>query len=205
MIDVVWFKKQQRKAGVTTEEIAARMGRTRTAVSHIYSGAQRMSLEWAKVFADALEQPLDEVLRRAGVADEATAQVLAPGFSDSDAAAWVAKPGEGRNVESIADSLGARPGVDIWQVRTAAMAFQGLLPGDFVLVDTHAADRAKPGDIVIAQVYDNARGKAATVLRRFEPPVLVAASADPAEQRVYVVDGNNVLIRGVVKASWRVA
>lgn len=205
MIDVLWFKQQQRKAGVTTEDIASRMGRTRTAISHIYSGAQRMSLDWAKVFAEALGQPLDEVLRRAGVADGATAQTLAPGFAESDAAAWVPKQGDGRSVDAAAEVFGKRPGVDIWQVRTGSMALHGLLPGDFMLVDTHAAERAKPGDTVIAQVYDNSRFKAVTLLRRFEPPVLVAASVDPAEQRVHVVDGNNVLIRGVVKASWRVS
>jgi hypothetical protein len=61
----------------------------------------------------------------------------------------------------------------------------------------------RPGDVVIAQVYDRG-GSAKTVLRRFEPPVLVAASMDPEDWRVHVVDGNNVLIRGKVVASWRI-
>lgn len=203
MIDDKWFKAQQRKAGVTAEDIANRMGRSRSAVSHIYMGRQPMSLEWAKVFAEVLGQPLDEVLRRAGVADQSTAQALAPGFSDSDAAAWVAKQGEGRDVEAIATAFGKRPGVDVWQVRSSSMALQGILPGDFMLVDTFAAERAKPGDTVVAQVYDNSRGKAVTILRRLEPPVLVAASIDPDERRVHIVDGVNVVVRGKVVASWR--
>ena len=203
MIDEKWFKQQQRKAGVTADEIAQKMGRTRSAVSHIYMGRQQMSLEWAKAFAEVLQVPLDEVLRRAGVADGPTAQALSPGFSDSDAAAWVPKPGEGQRVKTLAEAFGARPGVDIWQVRTPAMGLQGLLPGDFILVDTHAAERVRPGDLVVAQVYDNARGGATTILRRFEPPVLVAASTDPADQRIFVVDGNNVAIRGRITASWR--
>lgn len=204
MIDDKWFRAQQRKVGVTADDIAKEAGRTRSAVSHIYMGRQPMNLEWAKVFAKVLGQPLDEVLRRAGVADGQAAQALAPGFAESDAAVWIPKQGEGRKVQSVADAFGARPGVDIWQVRTHAMALQGLLPGDYMLVDTHAADSARAGDIVVAQVYDNARSKAATILRRFEPPVLVAASADPEEQRIYIVDGNNVAIRGKVAASWRV-
>lgn len=203
MIDDKWFKQQQRKVGVTTEDIAAKAGRTRTTVSNIYSGRQPMSLAWAKVFAEVLQQPLDEVLRRAGVADDQQAQALAPGFSDSDAAAWIPKQGEGRSVEAIAAAFGARPGVDIWQVRTAAMSLQGLLPGDFMLVDTHAAERVKPGETVVAQAYDNLQGRATTILRRFEPPVLVAASADPDDRRVHIVDGVNVVIRGKVVASWR--
>ncbi len=203
MIDDKWFKTQQRKAGVTAGDIAGRMGRSPSAVSHIYMGRQPMSLEWAKVFSDVLDQPLDEILRRAGVADEPTAKALAPGFSESDAAAWVGKDAAARPNELIANAFGARPGVDVWQIKSAAMALQGVLPGDYVLVDTHAADRAKAGDLVLAQVYDNARGIATTVLRRFEPPVLVAASASPEDHRVLVVDGVNVLVRGKVVASWR--
>ena len=204
MIDEKWFKQQQRRMGVTSEDIAQRAGRTRTSISNIYTGRQRMSLDWAKVFAEVLQQPLDEVLRRAGVTDEPTAQALAPGFSDSDASAWVPKAGEAGNAQIIASAFGARPGVDVWQVRGGAMALQGLLPGDFMLVDTHAAERARAGDTVIAQVYDNVRNRAVTILRRLEPPVLVAASADIDERRVYVVDGVNVVIRGKVTPSWRV-
>lgn len=204
MIDDKWFKSQQRRVGVTANDIAQHMGRDRTAVSHIYTGRQKMSLEWAKAFSDVLQVPLDEVLKRAGVADGPTAQALAPGFSESDAAAWIPKSADSRRVEAIAQAFGARPGVDIWQVRTGAMSMQGILQGDYMLVDTHAADRARPGDVVVAQVYDNAKGQATTILRRFEPPVLVAASADPEDRRVHVVDGVNVVVRGVVSAIWRI-
>ena len=203
MIDDKWFKAQQRKAGVTADDIAKRMGRTRSAVSHIYMGRQPMSLEWAKAFSEVLQAPLDEVLRRAGIADDATAQAIAPGFAESDAAAWIPKQGEGRKVQAIAEAFGARPGVDVWQIKSDAMALQGILPGDFALIDTHAADTARAGDTVMAQVYDNARGRAITILRRFEPPVLVAASASMDDRRVHVVDGINVVIRGKVIASWR--
>jgi SOS-response transcriptional repressor LexA len=98
--------------------------------------------------------------------------------------------------------MGDRPGVDVWRVKSRAMALSGLLEGDFMLVDTHAAERVRAGDVVIAQIYT--RTGANTVLRRFEPPVLVAASADPADGRVHVVDGDNVVIRGKVVASWRI-
>lgn len=203
-IDEKWFKLQQRKAGVTADDIAQRMGRSRSAVSHIYMGRQPMSLEWAKVFAEVLDVPLDEVLKRSGVADEGTAQAVSPGFSESDAVSWVPRAGEGRRVDQIAEAFGRRPGVDIWQVKGPSMIMQGLLPGDFMLIDTNAGDRASPGDVVIAQVYDNVRGRANTVLRRFEPPVLVAASTLVEDRKILVVDGLNVVIRGVMVASWRV-
>jgi transcriptional regulator with XRE-family HTH domain len=203
-MDDKWFKRQQKIAGVTAEDIARRMGRSRSNVSHIYTGKQRMSLDWAKAFAEVLGVPLATVLEKAGVTDEPVARQLTPGFSDSDVAAWVARGAEDRTVPTIAQALGARNGVDIWQIRTPALSLMGYMPGDYMLVDTLAAERARAGDVVVAQIYDNAKGRAVTVLRRFEPPVLVAASPDPDDRRVHVVDGVNVVVRGKVVASWRV-
>lgn len=203
-MDDKWFKAQQRRVGVTAEDIANKLGRARSNVSHILNGHQRMSLEWAKAFAEVLEQPLDVILEKAGVTDAPTAQRVVPGFSEQDAAPFVYGPGfaETNAVKSIATAMGERPGIDVWRVNSATMALAGLLVGDFMLVDTHQSERVRAGDVVVAQVYT--RSSAMTVLRRFEPPVLVAASADPADGRVFVVDGENVVVRGKVVASWRI-
>jgi SOS-response transcriptional repressor LexA len=204
-MDDKWFKAQQKKVGITADAIADVLGRDRSVVSKILSGKQRMTLEWAQAFAKALQVEVATVLEKAGVADAPTVQAVTPGFAESDAAPWVAgpEPAGAREVTNVAAALGGgRPGVDVWRVKGQAMALSGLLAGDFMLVDTHQAERVKPGDVVLAQVY-NPRG-ATTVLRRYEPPVLVAATTDPAEGRVHVVDGINVVIRGKVVASWRV-
>lgn len=201
-MDDKWFKAQQRRVGVTAEDIARRMGRARSNVSHILNGKQRMSLEWAQAFADVLQVPVAEVLERAGTA-KIVARQIAPGFSESDAAAWIPQGAEDRQVPTMAAAMGQRPGVDVWQVRSAALALMGYMPGDYMLVDTNAAERARAGDVVVAQVYDNAKGSATTVLRRFEPPVLVAASMADEDRRVHVVDGVNVVIRGKIVGSWR--
>jgi len=202
-MDVQWFKQQQKRVGVTAEAIAERMGRDRSVVSRMYVGRQRMSLDQAKVFSEVLQVPLATILEKAGLTDEPTAQQVSPGFAESDVAAWLPRPGlaEGLPVRTIAAALGERPGVDVWRVKSRAMALAGVLEGDFFLLDTHQAERVKPGDLVVAQVYS--RTGATTVLRRFEPPVLVAASADPEDGRVHVVDGVNVIIRGKVVAVWR--
>lgn len=203
-MDDKWFKAQQRRVGVTADDIAAKMGRTRANVSHILTGRQRMSLDWAKAFAEVLQQPLDVILEKAGVTDAPTAQRAMPGFSDQDASPWLQGTGmsETNTVKTIAAAMGQAAGIDVWRVNSASMALAGLLVGDFILVDTHQSERARAGDVVIAQVYN--RTGAQTVLRRLEPPVLVAASIDPADGRVFVVDGENVVVRGKVVASWRI-
>jgi len=206
-MDDKWFKQRQKEVGVTAEDIARAMGRTRANVSHILSGRQRMSLDWARAFSEVLQVPIATILEKAGVADPVTAQQIVPGFAESDAATWQPGPslGEAGVVRSIAAALGSdRPGVDIWRVKSRAMVLGGYLEGDYMLVDTHAAERVRAGDVVIAQLYNNTNATAATVLRRFEPPVLIAASADPEDARVHVVDGVNVVVRGKVIASWRV-
>lgn len=168
-MDARWFKDRQKQVGVTAEHIAARMGRARSNVSHILTGKQVMSLDWAKAFAEVLQVDLATVLEKAGLAEPALVQPLRPGFAESDAAPWVGRGADDRRVPEMAAALGARPGVDIWRVRSASMAMAGYLPGDFMLVDTHQAERARPGDVVLAQIYNNSRGTAATVLRRFLP------------------------------------
>lgn len=202
-MDDRWFKSQQKRVGITADAIAAVIGRDRSVVSKILSGKQRMTLEWAQAFATALQVDLTTVLEKAGVADAPVVQAFTPGFAESDAAPWVPKHEgpETRFVPVVAEALGGgRPGVDVWRVKGTAMSQHGLLPGDYMLLDTHQAERVKPGDVVIAQVYN--RTGATTVLRTYAPPVLM--SADPADAQVHVVDGVNVVIRGKVTASWRV-
>ncbi len=202
-MDDKWFKSQQKRVGVTADVIAAHLGRDRSVVSKILSGKQRMTLEWAQAFAEVLQVPLATVLEKAGVADAPVAQQISPGFSESDATPFTYGPGlaESAQVRTIAQIFGERPGVDVWRVKSASMMLAGYLPGDFILVDTHAAERVRPGDVVIAQVYG--RDGAVTVLRRFAPPVLVAASCAAEDQKVHVVDGENVVVRGKVTACWR--
>lgn len=204
-MDVTWFKKQQRIAGVTAEDIAERLGRDRSLVSRIYVGRQPMTLGHAKVFAEVLGQPLAEVLKRAGIEVDLSAAGagVAPGLAEGDAVPWVPKGADDRRMQTMAEAAGQRPGVDVWRVGNASMAGAGLLPGDYMLIDTHAADRVSPGDTVIAQVYGR-NGTARTVLRRWAPPVLVSVGGPGETVEVHVVDHDNVVIRGKVVASWRI-
>lgn len=204
-MDDKWFKHRQKIAGVTAEDIAQEMGRDRSVVSRIYVGRQPMTPDQAKVFARVLEVPLSEVLERAGVLSAGEAQVAVPGFSAGDVAPYQPKPSEQAASVTPARAFGGdKPGVDVWRVSTRAMQNGGFMPGDFILVDTHQAERCVAGDVVIAQQYNWQADAATTLLRRFEPPVLVAASPDVDDGRVQVVDGSNVVIMGKVIACWRV-
>ncbi|SEN60929.1 helix-turn-helix domain-containing protein [Palleronia pelagia] len=204
-MDVDWFKKQQKIKDVTADKIAAEMGRARSAVSRIYSGEQKMSLDWARAFARALDLSLDEVLSHAGVLGEQDAKTVTPSLSDGDASPYKVHgdASNHRQLQIIEAMGGGRSGVEIWQVREPSLAFMGYMPGDAIAVDAHQSELTKAGDVVLAQIYEHSGGRARTILRRHEPPVLVAASPNPDDARTYVVDHNNVVIRGKVIASWR--
>lgn len=155
-MDVLWFKKRQKMAGVTAQDIGEALGRDRSIVSRIYSGRTPMSLAHAKVFSEVLQVPLSEVITKAGVTDEDTARRIAPGFSEGDAAPWIGKDTQNTTaMEVIARDLGGgKPGIDIWRVDSDAMTLAGYMPGDMMLINTHAARSARQGDTVLAQVYD---------------------------------------------------
>lgn len=203
-MDSNWFKTQQKKSGLNSFDLGELIGRDRTVISRIVNGHQKPTLEQAKIFANAFNEDLPVVLEKLGLADKTTAQSVSPGFNESDAAAWIPQGGADADNKAIANSLGAnRPGVDVWQIKKNILPVLGYIKDDYIIVDTHKAERAQPGDIVLAQVYDNTKGTASTILRRYEPPVLLPPTTDPDNQKVHVVDGINVVIRGVVWASWR--
>ncbi|MDP3554853.1 hypothetical protein [Methylocystis sp.] len=98
-------------------------------------------------------------------------------------------------------AVGVANGIDPWTLRSRALEAAGLMPGDTLIVDLNADPKA--GDVVCAQVYEWARGKAETVFRIFEPPSLVSATLDPALRKPLFVDHHNIVIKGVVVASIR--
>lgn len=203
-MDAAWFKAQQRRAGLTIVDLGEAIGKDRSIISRFYTGRQQMTFAQAEKMAAALDVPLSEVLARAGITAPDTAQQLDPGFRESEAVVWIPK-GDSEAVadKCIAAALGQTAGLDVWTVKGHSLALSGYLPGDRILVDMrHGAD-ARSGDVVVAQVYDVMSGTAKTLLRQYQRPALVSHSADPADWKVYVVDQENVAIRGVVTACWR--
>ena len=94
-----------------------------------------------------------------------------------------------------------RPAAAPKVVRTAALAAAGYLPGDLVIVEQGVAPRN--GDVVIAQVYDDERGVAETVLRVYRKAgnigFLMPADAGEAD----LDDGKMVKVMAVVTQAVR--
>jgi transcriptional regulator with XRE-family HTH domain len=117
-------------------------------------------------------------------------------FAESEAEPYEYRKGESPAGAMIAAIAGDRAGVDAWRLTSRSLDVRGYLPGDIVAVDLN--EKPEAGDIVCAQVYDWTRGKAETVFRIYEAPVLVAASTDVRASRPYVIDEQHVVVKGVV-------
>jgi len=92
--------------------------------------------------------------------------------------------------------IGGRQDADSRTVRTRALEGLGYLPGDIVIVDR--GRKPAPGDVVCAQVYDSGRREPETVMRVYQPPVLLAATFDEQLRRLLWVDDARIKIEGVV-------
>jgi hypothetical protein len=199
-MDISWFKLQQRRAGVTSQDLAVAIGRDRSVISRIYHERQPMSFEQAKVFAATLEVPLHEVLLHAGLAKASEAQTLRRGHSESDVSLYQDDNGE---MDKSAASFGIDPvtggALEKWLVRRNSMRLAGFLIGDVVFVEIGNQAMCRQGDVVVATSHDMRSGSDMYLLRRFEPPVIVACGFDNEFDRVHVVDFNSVMIYGRVK------
>lgn len=129
-----------------------------------------------------------------------TYQAPPPGsgaFEEDDVRPW-----EDGDPRDAVEKLSGGKATDIWRVSSNALEFAGYRRGDYLVVDLNS--RPEPGDVVIAQRYDWKADKAETVLRIFEPPFLFGASADNAARKpLYLDEKGNVVIKGVVLASYR--
>lgn len=87
------------------------------------------------------------------------------------------------------------PNHSIWIVRSRALELAGVMPGDLARLDQSA--RARPGDLVVAQIYDFDSNTALTRLRYFDGFSLVTRTMDPSlTERALPVDGERVVVMG---------
>lgn len=84
------------------------------------------------------------------------------------------------------------------QITSTALQLAGYLPGDYIQVDKSVAPR--PGDVVLAIKASD--GTRQTLVRIFQPPYLIAATADPSPPPPELVDPR-IQIVGVVVKAWR--
>jgi hypothetical protein len=194
----VQLKRLRVRARLTVRDVAGQLDLPHTSYAHYESPRYKKPY-----LPPDLAERLAAIFERHGI-DRAEVLALG-GFSGTGRAtlglADEAAPYEGELPEAV--PLASRmPNAGLWEIRGRALDLAGLLPGDVVAVDP-GRSALKTGDVVCAQIYDWQKGSATTVFRIYEPPYLVALSTDPQHRKPVLVDGDQVLLKGRVVASFR--
>lgn len=184
-------------------------------------------LNWVRLLCDTLEQPPSTLASNAGVHASTLNRFLAAdggglntetieklenysgipleslseeaprtGLREPDAVPYEANGKLPDSLTNPSALLG-----DVWVMQSKNMQLGGILPGD--LMDIAQGVPPLPGDVVCAQVYDNQRGTARTLIRRYMPPFLVPQAADPLAVKPILIAPESVTIMGVIMSSWR--
>jgi transcriptional regulator with XRE-family HTH domain len=192
-----WVKAVLTHLRVKPTELARRIGKAPSTINRFLNdpGAEH-NLSDETIFAIAEVSGLSPL-------EYPSSPRRAPGFYEPEAQAFDAGSGSGDTLvdDAVRNLVHGRNAVDPWILRSRAVETVGYLPGDILIVDMN--ERPRPRDLVCAQVFDWAGGKAETVFRLYEPPYLIAATGDARLLKPFVVDDDVVIIRGVVISSLR--
>lgn len=87
-------------------------------------------------------------------------------------------------------------------LKARTLEYEGYRPGDRMIVDINRSPN--PGDIVCAQFYNWQKPQdTQTVFRLYEPPSLLTAGPVDNNRRARLIDGENVIVKGVLRAMVR--
>jgi len=184
-----WLQDVMRATGLKPTPLAKGAGLAPSTLLRALDPALGASLE---------RRSIDKIVHKYGVAPPALYGEAGPGrpagLAEPELERYEAPPGASDG--PLKDTEGE------WTIRNRALELVGYLPGDRVRADS--AIKARPRDVVVAQILDQARGTAETVLRLYDPPYLVTETADPAcKRKPLPVDDQSVAIWGVVVRSTR--
>ena len=184
----------------------------RAVMAHLGLTSANQLAQRADVDPSLIQKPLNpnykgkfgvETLAKIGKAANLRPMEFPGGFSDVEAEPFVFEETDAisQNFDrAVRELTRGRNGRDAWTARSTALVNEGIRPGDVMIVDQNMS--AQPKDVVCAQIYDWPSMRAETVFRVYEPPFLLTASSQ-GTTRPLMVDGDKILIRGVVDAVLR--
>lgn len=126
------------------------------------------------------------------------------GMRETDAEAFT--PQKGSPAAAIAQHMVATvaPGnenVSIYRVRTRALDLEGLIPGDYVVIDSSADAQSTEGALVLVNAALTGSGEAETLLRKVEGEFLVPHSSSGGHRTLRQSEAS---IYAAVLASYRI-
>lgn len=187
---LAWLDHISRSANMTLTEIARVAGLTPSTLTRFRANDElghTLTAKTVKKIEDATRVP----------AYEARVVPKIQAFSEDEASPYVLQEHSSNPIEAALRSVAAQSNnIDIWRLKTGALAGVGYSSGMAVVVDRDMIPRN--GDAVCAQKYDFRRGTADTIFRVWRTPYLVSAYINEEPATPEVVDNENIVIMGVV-------
>lgn len=197
-MDIENLRNVLKKHGMSQTDLARLLGRDKAVVTNLFSGKRSLKAEEAMLIARHLGVDVAQILGEKPAAQKRGMEepaVLIP-FRQAPLKTKKSKQiveKSGKFFLKDSDVTGAN--VYAVEVRDDSLNLLGFMPGDIVISDLDAP--CKPGQVVVVQYYKGAGAE--TLLRKFEPPLLMAHSTSQAHKPLNVDKDNVRLVSPVIK------
>lgn len=199
-----WLRRVERQTGLKTTALATKAGIAPSTLLRFLGEDSTGYLSQRSidkiVTAFGVEPPTSYNYDAALAASQHDRHALLAGFQEAE----VEQLGDVALVALQLTTLRPEsPNQSVWRINSRGLELLGYMPGDIALLDQAEAPRR--ADVVCAQAYSADNTSAESVFRYYDPPYLLTRTADPGAQRKpLLVDGERVVIMGVVVRSMRV-
>lgn len=151
------IRELREAAGLTTQQLADRVGTSQPQITRLETGGRRLTLHWMQRLADALNVEPQDLIAPAPMAR----------FTN-----------EARRIEPIDPIVKAAlrgTGREAYEIKAKSINRKGIDAGDKVVVEPgpDSATNLPDGALVIAEVFDVASRKKKLIVRQFVAPALL--------------------------------
>lgn len=191
MVNRIREIREQR--GLTVQQLAERLQCSYQQVIRLERGQRRLSQQWMERIATALSCRPGELIE--SELPEGMAETLIPFHAEPDRTRAHPSIVKREDAFYFKDEAEASAKLYALEVRDGSLNLAGILAGDIAISDLDAPCAAS--DIVVVQHYSG--GGARTLLRRYEPPMLLPHSTESGHAPFREDDGSVRVVSPVVK------
>lgn len=170
------LKQLLAKHGLTQTDLAHLLGRDKSVITNLFQGKRQLKAQEAALIARHIGVPVAQVMglaegRGSGLAEPPALIPFQHEPMQGKKLPNVVKK-EGKFFLEVDETAGYSTKAYALEISDEAMNMAGILPGDIIISEM---DRpCKSGQVVVAQHYQGRGAK--TIVRKYEPPFLMAHS-----------------------------
>ena len=173
------LKKLLAQHGISQTDLANMLGRDKSVITNLFQGKRQLKADEAALIAQHTGVPVAQIL---GLEEASGGFREAPALIpfQHEPKHWKKNNNvvrkDGKFFLEVSDRLDYSAKSYVLEVQDNSLNLMGIIEGDLVISELSRA--CKPGQVVVVQHYQGAGAK--TLLRKYEPPLLLAHSTSAA-------------------------